>query len=68
METQSQIKNLIIFFFIYMFDVMGTQVMETNRIEESQTHVHRMYFMGSNTFSEPWHLTHSPPEQVMEIV
>lgn len=51
-----------------MFDVMGTQVMETNRIEESQTHVHRMYFMGSNTFSEPWHLTHSPPEQVMEIV
>ncbi|XP_031388144.1 uncharacterized protein LOC116201156 [Punica granatum] len=44
------------------------EVMETNRIEESQTHVHRMYFMGPNTFSEPWHLAHSPPEQVMEIV
>ncbi|KAK4753990.1 hypothetical protein SAY87_002094 [Trapa incisa] len=44
------------------------EVMETNRMEESQTHVHRMYFMGPNTFSEPWHLTHSPPDQVIEIV
>ncbi|ONK80989.1 uncharacterized protein A4U43_C01F24020 [Asparagus officinalis] len=44
------------------------EVMETNRVEESQTHNHRMYFMGSNTFSEPWHLPHSPPEQVVEIV
>ncbi|XP_020259156.1 uncharacterized protein LOC109835595 isoform X2 [Asparagus officinalis] len=44
------------------------EVMETNRVEESQNHVHRMYFMGPNTFSEPWHLPHSPPEQVMEIV
>ncbi|KAH7834094.1 hypothetical protein Vadar_012689 [Vaccinium darrowii] len=44
------------------------EVLETNRNEESQSHVHRMYFMGPNTFSEPWHLPHSPPEQVKEIV
>ncbi|KAF8400908.1 hypothetical protein HHK36_014211 [Tetracentron sinense] len=44
------------------------EVLETNRAEESQSHVHRMYFMGPNTFSEPWHLPHSPPEQVTEIV
>ncbi|XP_059645479.1 uncharacterized protein LOC132287032 [Cornus florida] len=44
------------------------EVLETNRVEESQSHVHRMYFMGPNTFSEPWHLPHSPPEQVKEIV
>ncbi|KAK9266622.1 hypothetical protein L1049_003574 [Liquidambar formosana] len=44
------------------------EVLETNRTEESQSHVHRIYFMGPNTFSEPWHLPHSPPEQVKEIV
>ncbi|KAL0908014.1 hypothetical protein M5K25_022477 [Dendrobium thyrsiflorum] len=44
------------------------EVLETNRAEESQSHVHRMYFMGPNTFSEPWHLPHSPPEQIIEIV
>ncbi|KAL6985493.1 hypothetical protein U1Q18_018868 [Sarracenia purpurea var. burkii] len=44
------------------------EVLETNRNEESQSHVHRMYFMGPNTFSEPWHLPHTPPEQVKEIV
>lgn len=44
------------------------EVLETNRNEESHSHVHRMYFMGPNTFSEPWHLPHSPPEQVTEIV
>ncbi|XP_010925407.1 uncharacterized protein [Elaeis guineensis] len=44
------------------------EVLETNRIEESQSHVHRMYFMGPNSFSEPWHLPHSPPEQIIEIV
>ncbi|KAJ4839310.1 hypothetical protein Tsubulata_018121 [Turnera subulata] len=44
------------------------EVLETNRVEESQSHVHRMYFMGCNTFSEPWHLPHSPPEQIKEIV
>ncbi|XP_057969132.1 uncharacterized protein LOC131158347 [Malania oleifera] len=44
------------------------EVLETNRIEESQSHVHRMYFMGFNTFWEPWHLPHSPPDQVIEIV
>ena len=49
-------------------DVFVLQVMETNRNEEAQSHVHRMYFLGPNTFSEPWHLPHSPPEQVKEIV
>ncbi|KAG6723483.1 hypothetical protein I3842_03G210200 [Carya illinoinensis] len=44
------------------------EVLETNRTEESQSHVHRMYFMGQNTFKEPWHLPHSPPEQVEDIV
>ncbi|XVF49069.1 hypothetical protein PTKIN_Ptkin03bG0239400 [Pterospermum kingtungense] len=44
------------------------EVLETNRTEESQSHVHRMYFMGPNTFTEPWHLPHSPPEQVTGIV
>ncbi|CAN0907310.1 hypothetical protein LINGRAHAP2_LOCUS24730 [Linum grandiflorum] len=44
------------------------EVLETNRAEESQSHVHRMYFLGPNSFSEPWHLPHSPPEQIKEIV
>ncbi|KAG7972715.1 hypothetical protein I3843_07G197400 [Carya illinoinensis] len=44
------------------------EVLETNRAEESQSHVHRMYFMGPNTFSEPWHLPHRPPVQIKEIV
>ncbi|KAH1033276.1 hypothetical protein J1N35_045450 [Gossypium stocksii] len=44
------------------------EVLETNRVEESQSHVHRMYFMGPNTFSEPWHLPHTPPEEIKEIV
>ena len=42
--------------------------METNRNEESQSHVYRLYFQGPNTFSEPWHLSHCPPEQVKDIV
>lgn len=48
--------------------ILAFQVLETSRNEESQSHVHRMYFMGPNTFSEPWYLPHSPPEQVMDIV
>nr|XP_043627763.1 uncharacterized protein LOC122599331 isoform X2 [Erigeron canadensis] len=44
------------------------EVLETNRVEESQGHVYRMYFMGQNTFSDPWHLPHTPPEQVKDIV
>ncbi|MQM12790.1 hypothetical protein Taro_045709 [Colocasia esculenta] len=49
-------------------ELLHVQVLETNRVEESQSHVHRMYFMGPNTFSEPWHLPHSPPPQLSEIV
>ncbi|XP_073150662.1 uncharacterized protein [Henckelia pumila] len=44
------------------------EVMETSRSEESQNHVHRMHFLGENTFSEPWYLPHSPPKEVKEIV
>ncbi|XP_073122629.1 uncharacterized protein [Henckelia pumila] len=44
------------------------EVLENNRVEESQSHVHRLYFSGPNTFSEPWHLPHTPPEQVKGIV
>lgn len=42
--------------------------LETHQMKESQTHLHRMYFMGCNTHSEPWHLLHSPPKDVTEIV
>ncbi|GAA0159688.1 transmembrane signal receptor [Lithospermum erythrorhizon] len=38
------------------------------RAEESQSHVHRMYFMGPNTFREPWHLSYSPPIAIVQIV
>ncbi|KAL0726439.1 hypothetical protein Bca4012_022532 [Brassica carinata] len=44
------------------------EVMETSRVEESQGHMHRIYFLGPNTFSEPWHLSHTPPEEIKEIV
>eukprot|EP01018_Ginkgo_biloba_P007462 Gb_18851 [translate_table: standard] len=44
------------------------EVLESNRAEESQSHVHRMYFMGPNSFGEPWHLPHSPPDQIIQLV
>eukprot|EP00250_Pteridium_aquilinum_P010753 c19609_g1_i2 orf=575-4888(+) len=44
------------------------EVLETARAEESQNHVHRLYFMGNNSFSEPWHLPHTPPKQIMELI
>ncbi|XP_057750325.1 uncharacterized protein LOC130968867 [Arachis stenosperma] len=44
------------------------EIIETSRCEESQSHVHRLYFQAPNTFSEPWHLSHCPPEQVKDIV
>lgn len=44
------------------------EVMESTRTEESENHVHRMYFMGPNTFGEPWHLPHSPPHRINSIV
>ncbi|KAJ7530030.1 hypothetical protein O6H91_15G075800 [Diphasiastrum complanatum] len=44
------------------------EVLETNRVEESKSHVYRMYFMGRNSFSEPWHLPRSPPDQIMDLV
>nr|CAB3486578.1 unnamed protein product [Digitaria exilis] len=39
-----------------------------SKAEETQSHVHRMYFMGPNTFREPWHLPYSPPDAIIGIV
>ncbi|KAI5062055.1 hypothetical protein GOP47_0022594 [Adiantum capillus-veneris] len=44
------------------------EVLETARAEESQNHVYRLYFMGNNSFSEPWHLPYTPPKQIMELI
>ncbi|KAL5724090.1 hypothetical protein ACHQM5_007395 [Ranunculus cassubicifolius] len=44
------------------------EVCGTSRAEEIHSHVHRMYFMGPNTFREPWHLPYSPPDAIIEIV
>ncbi|TQD76240.1 hypothetical protein C1H46_038219 [Malus baccata] len=49
-------------YLLSLSEVRGT------RVEETQSHVHRMYFMGPNTFREPWHLPYSPPSAVIEIV
>lgn len=48
--------------FFSNFKVRGT------RTDETQSHVHRMYFMGPNTFREPWHLPYSPPDAIIDIV
>ncbi|KAJ4759142.1 ephrin type-B receptor [Rhynchospora pubera] len=44
------------------------EVPGTSKAEETQSHVHRMYFMGPNTFREPWHLPYSPPDAIIGIV
>ncbi|KAI4315173.1 hypothetical protein L6164_028014 [Bauhinia variegata] len=49
-------------YLLSLSEVRGT------RAEETQSHVHRMYFMGPNTFREPWHLPYSPPHAIIEIV
>ncbi|KAJ6706037.1 EPHRIN TYPE-B RECEPTOR [Salix purpurea] len=49
-------------YLLSLSEVRGT------RAEESQSHVYRMYFMGPNTFREPWHLPYSPPNAIIEIV
>ncbi|XP_071918624.1 uncharacterized protein [Coffea arabica] len=49
-------------YLLSLSEVRGT------RAEETQSHVHRMYFMGPNTFREPWHLPYSPPNAIVEIV
>ncbi|XP_024986062.1 uncharacterized protein LOC112521435 [Cynara cardunculus var. scolymus] len=38
------------------------------RADETQSHVYRMYFLGPNTFREPWHLPYSPPDAIIDIV
>ncbi|KAK4557647.1 hypothetical protein RGQ29_007416 [Quercus rubra] len=49
-------------YLLSLSEVRGT------RAEETQSHVHRMYFMGPNTFREPWHLPYSPPNAIIEVV
>ncbi|KAK0587259.1 hypothetical protein LWI29_020097 [Acer saccharum] len=49
---------------IFSFPIRGAGT----RAEETQSHVYRMYFMGPNTFREPWHLPYSPPTAIIEIV
>ncbi|KAJ0961650.1 hypothetical protein J5N97_001147 [Dioscorea zingiberensis] len=44
------------------------EVPGASRAEETQSHVHRMYFMGPNTFREPWHLPYSPPDAIIGLV
>ncbi|KAJ3680638.1 hypothetical protein LUZ60_016916 [Juncus effusus] len=44
------------------------EVAGTSKEEETQSHVHRLYFMGPNTFREPWHLPYSPPDAIIGIV
>uniref|UniRef100_A0A0E0P5I5 DUF8003 domain-containing protein n=1 Tax=Oryza rufipogon TaxID=4529 RepID=A0A0E0P5I5_ORYRU len=44
------------------------EVPGASRAEETQSHAHRMYFMGPNTFREPWHLPYSPPDAIIGIV
>lgn len=38
------------------------------RADETQSHVYRMYFLGPNTFREPWHLPYTPPDAIIDIV
>lgn len=45
-----------------------SEVKGPSRVEESQSHVYRMYFAGPNTFREPWHLPYSLPDEIVEIV
>ncbi|CAO2819397.1 unnamed protein product [Amaranthus hypochondriacus] len=45
-----------------------SEVKGPSRAEETQSHVYRMYFMGPNTFREPWHLPYSPPDEIVDIV
>ncbi|KAK9094924.1 hypothetical protein Scep_026393 [Stephania cephalantha] len=50
-------------YLLSLAEVRGTSI-----TEEIQSHVHRMYFMGPNTFREPWHLPYTPPDSIIEIV
>lgn len=45
-----------------------SEVKGPSKAEDTQSHVYRMYFMGPNTFREPWHLPYSPPDEIVEIV
>eukprot|EP00850_Spirogloea_muscicola_P015255 SM000115S23934 [mRNA] locus=s115:439242:448670:+ [translate_table: standard] len=44
------------------------EVMEATRVEESAGHVYRIHLMGCNAFLEPFHLPHTPPDAVADLV
>ncbi|GJP70154.1 hypothetical protein CLOP_g1132 [Closterium sp. NIES-67] len=44
------------------------EVMESTRVEEAASHVHRLFFCGDNSFAHPLHLPHSPPRAVRDVV
>eukprot|EP00850_Spirogloea_muscicola_P023100 SM000328S12470 [mRNA] locus=s328:66061:75568:- [translate_table: standard] len=44
------------------------EVMEATRVEESAGHVYRIHLMGCNAFLEPFHLPHTPPDAIADLV
>ncbi|PKA56333.1 hypothetical protein AXF42_Ash014836 [Apostasia shenzhenica] len=65
-QTANPIRNDGSASFPYLLSL--AEVPGTSRAEETQSHVHRLHFMGPNTFREPWHLPYSPPEAIIGIV
>ncbi|KAI0500676.1 hypothetical protein KFK09_018892 [Dendrobium nobile] len=65
-QTSNPIQNDGSSSFPYLLSL--AEVPGTSRVEETQSHVHRLYFMGPNTFREPWHLPYSPPDAIIGIV
>ncbi|GAV89383.1 hypothetical protein CFOL_v3_32800, partial [Cephalotus follicularis] len=49
-------------YLLSLSEVRGT------RAEDTQSHVHRLYFMGPNTFREPWRVPYSSPNAIIDIV
>ncbi|PWA66981.1 hypothetical protein CTI12_AA322140 [Artemisia annua] len=52
----------------HMPSLLSLSQVRGTRGDETQSHVYRMYFMGPNTFREPWHLPYSPPDAIIDIV
>ncbi|KAK8945495.1 hypothetical protein KSP40_PGU015913 [Platanthera guangdongensis] len=65
-RTSNPIQNDGSSSFPYLLSL--AEVPGTSRAEETQSHVHRLYFMGPNTFREPWHLPYSPPDAIIGLV
>ncbi|CAA6666999.1 unnamed protein product [Spirodela intermedia] len=65
-QTDSSIRAHGPHTFPYLLSL--AEVPDTSWAEETQNHVHRLYFMGPNKFREPWHLPYSPPDAIIKIV